>query len=79
MPDTRFCDGLVLLIIHERVKYHTTIHSDQAWHYQHNSWGQTLKQNKIFQSISRKTTCADNAAMDNFFDLLKQEIYDGEE
>jgi len=40
---------------------------------------QTLKQNKIFQSISRKTTCADNAAMDNFFDLLKQEIYDGEE
>lgn len=69
----------VLPIIHERAEYRTTIHSYQGWHYQHNSWVKTLKQNKIFQSMSRKATCADNAAMENFFGLLKQEMYYGEE
>ncbi|MGB2993673.1 MAG: IS3 family transposase [Paenisporosarcina sp.] len=39
----------------------------------------TLKTNKIFQSMSRKATCADNATMENFFGLLKQEMYYGEE
>ena len=29
--------------------------------------------------MSRKSTCADNAAMENFFGLLKQEMYYGEE
>src|SRR5699024_7431891 len=38
-----------------------------------------LKKNKIFQSMSRKATCADNASMENFFGLLKQEMYYGEE
>ncbi|WP_230593949.1 MULTISPECIES: IS3 family transposase [Lysinibacillus] len=68
-----------LPVIRERAEYRTTIHSDQGWHYQHNKWVKTLKQNKIFQSMSRKATCADNAAMENFFGLLKQEMYYGEE
>lgn len=68
-----------LPIIQERAEYRTTIHSDQGWHYQHQSWVKTLKQSKIFQSMSRKATCADNAAMENFFGLLKQEMYYGEE
>ncbi|WP_240458709.1 IS3 family transposase [Virgibacillus sp. Bac330] len=38
----------------------------------------TLKKNKIFQSMSRKATCADNAAKENFFGVLKQEMYYGE-
>lgn len=38
----------------------------------------TLKKNTIFQSMSRKSTCADNASMENFFGLLKQEMYHGE-
>jgi len=29
--------------------------------------------------MSRKATCADNAAMENFFSLLKQEMYYGEQ
>lgn len=66
-------------IIHNEAKYRTMIHSDQGWHYQHNKWVKTLKQNKIFQSMSRKATCADNAAMENFFGILKQEMYYGEE
>ena len=68
----------VLPVIHKCAAYRTTIHSNQGWHYQHNNWVSTLKQNKIFQSMSRKATCADNAAMENFFGLLKQEMYCGE-
>lgn len=67
-----------LPVIGERAVYRTTIHSDQGWHYQHASWVKTLKQHGIFQSMSRKATCADNAAMENFFGLLKQEMYYGE-
>lgn len=66
-------------IIKNRATYRTTIHSDQGWHYQHNQWVKTLKENKIFQSMSRKATCADNASMENFFGILKQEMYHGEE
>ncbi|MFC3389050.1 IS3 family transposase [Salinicoccus sesuvii] len=59
-------------------RYRTTIHSDQGWHYQHRKWVRTLKENNIFQSMSRKATCADNAAMENFFGIMKQEMYHGE-
>ena len=66
-------------VIKKEAKYRTTIHSDQGWHYQHNKWIKTLKNNKIYQSMSRKATCADNAVMENFFGILKQEMYQGEE
>ncbi|SDO58334.1 IS3 family transposase, partial [Alkalicoccus daliensis] len=56
-----------------------TIHSDQGWHYQHKKWVKTLKKHRIFQSMSRKATCADNAMMENFFGILKQEMYHGED
>ena len=36
-----------------------------------------LKEEKIFQSMSRKGNCLDNSLMENFFGLLKQEIYYG--
>ena len=68
-----------LPIIAGRAPYRTTIHSDQGWHYQHRQWVTTLQQYRIFQSMSRKATCADNAAMENFFGLLKQEMYYGED
>jgi transposase InsO family protein len=64
--------------IQEQAVYRTTLHSDQGWHYQHFAWVKTLKKQRIFQSMSRKGTCADNAAMENFFGLLKQEMYYGE-
>lgn len=37
-----------------------------------------LKQHKIFQSMSRKGNCLDNSSTENFFGLLKQEIFHGE-
>lgn len=42
-----------------------------------NKYTKTLKQNKIFQSMSRKDTCLDNSPMENFFGIMKQEMYYG--
>ncbi len=60
------------------LKYRTTIHSDQGWHYQHPKWVKTLKKKKVFQSMSRKGNCLDNSPMESFFGLLKQEMYYGQ-
>lgn len=53
------------------------IHTDQGFHYQHISWVKILEENKIIQSMSRRGNCLDNSPMENFFGLLKQEIYYG--
>lgn len=55
--------------------YRTTVHSDQGFQYQNSRWVRILKQHKIFQSMSRKATCLDNAAMESFFHILKAEVY----
>lgn len=57
--------------------YRRTFHSDQGCAYQMGSYVGRLKEERIFQSISRKGTCLDNSVMENFFGLLKQEIYYG--
>lgn len=66
-------------VIHivKNCKYRTTIHSDQGWAYQMKTYQNMLKENKIFQSMSRKGNCLDNAPIENFFGLLKQEMYYG--
>src|SRR5690606_21038159 len=66
---------LALEEIKKEAKYRTTIHSDQGWHYQHKTWVNPLRKHKTFQSMARKATCADNAVMENFFGILKQEMY----
>jgi putative transposase len=57
--------------------YRRTFHSDQGWAYQMRAYRNKLKEHQIFQSMSRKGNCHDNAVMENFFGLLKQEIYYG--
>lgn len=59
-------------------KYRRTFHSDQGWAYQMNSYTYTLNTNKIYQSMSRKGNCHDNSVMENFFGIMKQEMYYGE-
>lgn len=58
-------------------KYRRTFHSDQGWAYQMKSYVRTLEENKIFQSMSRKGNCHDNSVMENFFGIMKQEMYYG--
>ncbi len=57
--------------------YRRTFHSDQGWAYQMKAYTHRLKEERIFQSMSRKGNCYDNSVMENFFGLLKQEIYYG--
>lgn len=47
---------------------------DQRWQYQMKQYSQTLKQQDITQSMSRKGNCLDNAVMEIFFGLLKSEL-----
>ena len=57
--------------------YRRTFHSDQGWAYQMKAYSHRLREERIFQSMSRKGNCYDNSVMENFFGLLKQEIYYG--
>ena len=58
-PDT---DGLIL-------------HSDQGWQYQMRQFSKILDEHGIKQSMSRKGNSLDNGLMENFFGLLKTEMY----
>lgn len=51
------------------------LHSDQGWQYQHKIYQELLKENDIIQSMSRKGNCLGNAVMENFFGLLKSELF----
>lgn len=57
--------------------YRRTSHSDQGWAYQMKTYSKRLKEERIYQSMSRKVNCLDNSVMENFFGILKQEIYYG--
>ena len=50
-------------------------HSDQGWQYQHNSYQSRLKEKGIKQSMSRKGNSMDNGMMENFFGILKTEMF----
>ena len=47
--------------------YRRTFHSDQWWAYQMKAYSHRLKEERIFQSMSRKGNCLDNAVIENFF------------
>lgn len=57
--------------------FRTTVHTDQGWAYQMKSFTEKLKDNKIFQSMSRRGNCLDNSPIENFFGIMKQEMYYG--
>ena len=51
------------------------LHSDQGWQYQMKKFQATLKEHGIRQSMSRKGNCLDNSCAENFFGLLKSELF----
>ena len=55
--------------------YGLIFHSDQGWQYQHQSYQQRLKNKGIKQSMSGKGNSMDNGMMENFFGLLKTEMF----
>jgi len=60
-----------LIMIRPDLDYRMTIHSDQGFHYQNKRYVKKLKKNRIFQSMSRKATCLDNAVAESIFHILK--------
>lgn len=61
----------------KRIPNNTTLmlHSDQGWQYQMKQYHNILKQKGITQSMSRKGNCLDNAIIENFFGILKSELF----
>jgi transposase InsO family protein len=51
------------------------LHSDQGWQYQMKQYQHLLIEKGIIQSMSRKGNCLDNAVIENFFGILKSELY----
>ena len=52
-------------------------HSDQGWQYRTRTLQNILEKNGLTQSMSRKGNCLDNAVAENFFAILKTEMYHG--
>ena len=53
--------------------------SDQGWQYQSIYYQNELKKRNIRQSFSRKGNCIDNSIMENFFGIMKKEMFYGYE
>jgi putative transposase len=51
------------------------LHSDQGWQYQMKEYQRLLKEKGIKQSMSRKGNCLDNAVIENFFGIIKSELF----
>ena len=74
-PTTRFTNECLTKSLKNLPPEHDLLlHSDQGFHYQHESWISILKSRNVLQSMSRKGNCMDNAPIENFFGLLKQEM-----
>lgn len=50
-------------------------HSYQGWQYQIKQYRERLSKKGIRQSMSRKGNCLDNSLAENFFGLLKSELF----
>ena len=51
------------------------LHSDQGWQYQMKQYQAMLENKGIRQSMSRKGNCLDNGCAENFFGILKSEMF----
>ena len=55
--------------------FRRTFHSDQHLAYLMHQYANKLKEHCIFQAISRRGNCQDNYVMENFFGILKSELF----
>ena len=51
------------------------LHSDQGWQYQMKQYQYLLQKKGIVQSMSRKGNCLYNTIIENFFGILKSEMF----
>lgn len=50
------------------------VHSDQGFHFTHQSFRSLLEKEGVMQSMSRKGNCLDNAPIESFFGLFKDHL-----
>lgn len=53
----------------------TLIHSDRGYQYTSHAFARFIKDHQAIQSMSRVGKCIDNGPMENFFGILKSELY----
>lgn len=53
----------------------TMIHSDRGYQYTSHAFARFIKDSQAIQSMSRVGKCIDNGPMENFFGILKSELY----
>ncbi len=70
-----FLSMLDKAITRKEIKKGLIMHSDQGFQYQNQSYIQKLKSNSIIQSMLRKGNCLDNSIIENFFDILKSDMF----
>ena len=58
-----------------QVTHDLILHSDQGWQYQMKHYQKKLIHHQVTQSMSRKGNCLDNAVIENFFGILKSELF----
>jgi putative transposase len=51
------------------------LHSDQGWQYQMKKYQQLLKNKGVIKACQEKETVLDNAIIENFFGILKSELF----
>ena len=64
--------------IHKNLKG-LIFHLNQGWQYQMQPYHKALKDQGIIQSMSQKGNCLDNSPMENFFGIMKREMFYGHE
>ena len=74
-PDLKMVMNMLSKAFKKRdIRGNLIFHSDQGWQYQHTRYQKALEERHITQSMSRKGNCLDNAMMENFFGLMKNEL-----
>lgn len=53
----------------------TLLHSDRGFQYTSNHFKEYIEKNEVIQSMSRVGKCIDNGPMENFWGIIKEEMY----
>lgn len=78
-PNLQQTISMLDIALQQRNTNGTLIHSDQGWQYQSGSYQRLISEAGMTQSMSRKGNCLDNAMMENFFGIIKTEMFYGYE
>jgi len=69
-----FCTKELIVLYKEKIIIRDEFKTARGWHYQHTRYQKLLKDKRIVESMSLKGNCLDNAMMENFFGLMKNEL-----